>query len=388
MMSKRIKTTILLLSMVALVGGSPFSRVLAQSASAALAPISQNIAVGQQTTVTLRLQNVNDLYGYQTAIVFNPSVLEVIDADTAKAGIQVALGTFLQAGVVPQNSADNSVGTIVCVVSQLAPAGAVSGSGDLLTITFRGKVQGHSEVRFTDLKMAQPNGVAITVTRQDAQIIVGSPTGATPTFTPTPTPTPTPTGTYVVPTATPTPVWSTPTPWPTIPPGQQVIYVVQMGDTLYSIARRHGTTVEAIAQVNDIANVSYIQAGQQLIIPRGTPVTPGPPPPQPGPSVYVIQHGDTLYSLARRFGTTVEALALANHIANPSRIYAGQQLTIPGGYVSIPQPQPSGNIHVVQPGETLCSIARHYGTTFWAIAIANHMSNPNIIYVGQSLVIP
>ncbi len=43
---------------------------------------------------------------------------------------------------------------------------------------------------------------------------------------------------------------------------------------------------------------------------------------------------------------------------------------------------------MVQPGETLCSIARHYGTTFWAIAIANHMSNPNIIYVGQSLVIP
>jgi spore germination protein len=162
--------------------------------------------------------------------------------------------------------------------------------------------------------------------------------------------------------------------------------VVKTGDTLYSIARRFGVTVAALTQINNLPNPRYIQVGQRLLIPRDGNVTPVPqtPTPQPGPVVHIVQRGDTLYSISRRYGTTVEAIALQNHIVNPSLIYVGQRLFISGTVV----PPPSGRIHIVQRGETLYSIARRYGTTFWAIAVANNLNNPNIIYAGQRLLIP
>jgi LysM repeat protein len=385
-MSTKTKTLALLLSIV-LLGVLPFAPVLAANGIAVLMPASQNIDVGQVTTVTLRVENIESLYGYQAAIIFNPAILEVIDADAGRPGIQVGLGNFLQPDFVQQNSADNSVGAIICVVSQLSPTTAVNGSGDLFTISFRGKAQGLSNVQFTDLKLARSDGMEISVTRQNAQVTVGDPNQptATPTSTPTstatPTSTPTSAPTSTTPTATPTA-----TPVSTPAPGQTVIYVVCTGDTLYSIARRFGTTVTAIAQINNIANTRYIQVGQRLLIPRESSVTPVPVTPQPNPTVYVVQRGDTLYSIARRYGTTVAAIALTNKIANPSLIYVGQRLTIPGS-TTTPVP-PSGQTHVVQFGETLYSIARHYGTTFWAIAMANNLANPNVIYAGQRLVIP
>jgi putative chitinase len=135
--------------------------------------------------------------------------------------------------------------------------------------------------------------------------------------------------------------------------------------------------------LNNLSNPSFIWVGQRLIIPRTGTVPPAPP---SNTSTYIVQRGDTLYSIARRFGTTVQTLAYINHIANPNLIYAGQRLTIPGG--GSPTPPPAGRYHVVQPGETLYSIARRYGTTVWAIAVANNIYNPNVIYWGMRLYIP
>lgn len=102
--------------------------------------------------------------------------------------------------------------------------------------------------------------------------------------------------------------------------------------------------------------------------------------------VYVVQAGDTLYSIARRYGVSVAAITAANGIVNPNHIYVGQQLIIPTGGG---QPPPSGGTtHVVQPGENLTRIALRYGVSVWAIAQANHLANINNIYVGQVLVIP
>jgi LysM repeat protein len=427
-MSAKVKPMSLLLLAVLLVASWPLSGALAANASAQLAPAFQTIGIAQTTTVTLNVQGVENLYGYQTAIIFDPNILEVVDADGSKPGTQVTLGTFLQPDFVQQNNADNSVGAIICVVSQLAPSAAVTGNGALLTITFRGKAQGLSDIHFTDLRLADVNGTAIPTTRQDAQIQVGTTpqptasntststptntptatsttptatptaTSTTPTATPTATsttPTATPTATSTTPTATPTATSTTPTatptatssaptatPVPTLAPGQTIIYVVRSGDTLYSIARRFGVSMQTLVQLNAISNPSYIWAGQKLIIPRGAYVTPVP---GPNPAVYIVQRGDTLYSIARRYCTTVQALALANRIANPSLIYVGQRIIVPGG--SYPPPPP-GRVHIVQRGETLYSIARHYGTTAWAIAMANHLYNPNVIYAGQRLVIP
>ncbi|MFN8377755.1 MAG: LysM peptidoglycan-binding domain-containing protein [Anaerolineae bacterium] len=192
-------------------------------------------------------------------------------------------------------------------------------------------------------------------------------------------------------------------------PAQQTTttYVVQWGDTLYSIAVRFNTTVQAIAQANNISNPNLIFAGQTLIIPTGGTVPPTTPPSTPGGTViYTVQPGDYLAKIARQFNTTVSAIVAANNIANPNLIYPGQQLIIPTGGTTPPPatsvpvtpppatsspatPPPTGQtIHVVQYGETLSSIARKYGTTTTAIAQANGIVNPNLIYVGQRLIIP
>lgn len=108
--------------------------------------------------------------------------------------------------------------------------------------------------------------------------------------------------------------------------------------------------------------------------------------------VHVVQRGDTLYSIARRYGVTVQAVAQANGILNPNLIYVGQQLSIPGGTPSpgpTPTPPPtSGTVHVVAAGETLTRIALRYGVTVYAIVSANNLPNPNLIHVGQRLTIP
>jgi len=385
-MSKRAKVVAVLLSLFALASALPAAQVVAATSTVLLTPASQAIGIGQSATVTLRAENVESLYGYQVELTFDPAVLQVVDADPAKTGVQVSLGIFLQADFVQQNNANNTTGRITCVISQLAPTSPVTGSGDLLTITFQGKADGQSTIAFADLKLAKSDGTEIVATTQTAQITVGTPSQPTATPTPTQTATPTATSTTPTPTGTPPTATPTPTPTPTLQPGQTVIYVVRSGDTLYSIARRYGTTVQAVAQINNISNPSRIYVGQQLLIPRGANVTPVPPAPPPSSTTYVVQRGDTLWSIARRYGTTVQAIAILNSIPNPSLIYAGQRLLIPGGS-GTPLP-PAVKVHIVQPGETLYSIARRYGTTYWAIAMANNLPNPNVIYAGQRLVIP
>lgn len=115
-------------------------------------------------------------------------------------------------------------------------------------------------------------------------------------------------------------------------------------------------------------------------------------------TTYTIQRGDTLMSIGRRYGITAQAIAAANNIINPNLIYAGQVLVIPtaaqtGGTPSptptaAPPPAPSGTTHVVQAGERLFRIAIQYGVPLTLLAQANNISNYNIIYVGQVLVIP
>jgi len=97
--------------------------------------------------------------------------------------------------------------------------------------------------------------------------------------------------------------------------------------------------------------------------------------------VHVVQRGETLSGIAARYGMNMWTLARMNGITNPNRIYVGQQLVIPCA-------QPTGGVHVVQPGETLIHIALRYGVNAWTIARTNGITNLNVIYVGQRLTIP
>lgn len=114
-------------------------------------------------------------------------------------------------------------------------------------------------------------------------------------------------------------------------------YTVKAGDTLSSIARRFGTTVNAIARANNLKNPNFIRVGQKLWIPTGG-----------GASTcngtwYTVQQGDTVYSLAKKYGTTVEAISRANGLRDPYVIKTGQRLCIPGGGANPPvPPSPQG----------------------------------------------
>jgi lipoprotein-anchoring transpeptidase ErfK/SrfK len=104
-----------------------------------------------------------------------------------------------------------------------------------------------------------------------------------------------------------------------------------------------------------------------------------------------VSRGETLYSIARRYGVSVWAIQNANGISNPNRIYAGQWLKIPGkssGGGGGGGSSSSGGVHVVRRGQTLAGIARAYGTSVSAIAQANGIRNVNHIYTGQRLKIP
>lgn len=129
-------------------------------------------------------------------------------------------------------------------------------------------------------------------------------------------------------------------------------YRVTWGDTLTNIASRFNTSLSSILQANpQISNPNLIFVGQELEIPTGdtlptpTPVlvptgTPAPPP--TGSQIYIVQPGDTLSSIARRFNTTVSAIAQASGISNINYIFVGQRLTIPGSDPA-PTPPPSSN---------------------------------------------
>jgi LysM repeat protein len=128
----------------------------------------------------------------------------------------------------------------------------------------------------------------------------------------------------------------------------EVVHVVQPGENLYRISLRYSVSIAAIAQRNGITNVNLIFVGQSLVIP-GTTGTPGNPPPPTTPppgnvGTYTVVRGDTLARIAARFGTTWQAIASLNNIANPNLIYAGQVLKIPGGGTGpVPTTQPGGN---------------------------------------------
>jgi LysM repeat protein len=195
-------------------------------------------------------------------------------------------------------------------------------------------------------------------------------------------------------------------------------HTVRSGETLGRIARRYGTTVDAIAQANGIANVNLIRPGTVLVIPGAPAPTPAPAPtaaPAPAPAapapasgpVHTVRRGETLFKIAQRYDTTVDAIMAANAIADRREIFVGQQFVIPvaapaappapaapapapapAAAPAPPAPAASGTVHTVRSGETLGRIARRYGTTVDAILALNPGRSRHLIHAGDQFAVP
>lgn len=106
---------------------------------------------------------------------------------------------------------------------------------------------------------------------------------------------------------------------------------VRPGDTLTAIARRHQTTIETLVELNGLRDANRIVVGQRLRLqPADAATPPAPAAASDGPRTHVVRAGEHLTGIARHYGVTIAAIASANGLADPSRIYAGQRLTIPG----------------------------------------------------------
>jgi LysM repeat protein len=105
------------------------------------------------------------------------------------------------------------------------------------------------------------------------------------------------------------------------------------------------------------------------------------------PAWHTVVRGETLSSIGRLYNISPWTIATANHLVNPNLIYVGQALYIPAG-ASYPGPSVCGSYYIVQRGDTLFRIGMAYGVSAWSIASANRIYNMNYIWVGQRLFIP
>jgi membrane-bound lytic murein transglycosylase D len=188
---------------------------------------------------------------------------------------------------------------------------------------------------------------------------------------------------------------------------------VVSGETLDSIARKYGTTAAALQNTNGIRNRNQIRVGQVLTIPgsgttaqqAATPqaaetqaASSEPAPPQSRPTRHRVRSGETLDSIAKRYGTTATALQSANNIRNRNRIQVGQALTIPGSAprnmraaavaASAPSSESARTTYQVRARDTLTAIARKFGISVELLQAINGIENPHQIYLGQTLLIP
>ena len=152
-------------------------------------------------------------------------------------------------------------------------------------------------------------------------------------------------------------------------------YTVKRGDTLWGIAKKFGVTVSAVVNANNIRNPNLIYVGEVFIIPHMTSAE------SFGYTLYTVRRGDTLWGISRKFGTSINSIVALNGIENPNLIYAGEVFKIPSAHSE------QAVIYTVKRGDTLWGISRKFGTTVENLVKLNSVKNPNLIYVGEKLII-
>lgn len=157
--------------------------------------------------------------------------------------------------------------------------------------------------------------------------------------------------------------------------GEENVYIVQKGDTLYSVAMANNTTVDELKKANNLTS-NVLSTGQLLKIPSA--LLPE--------STYIVKKGDSLYSIANKYNTTVDELKRINNLTS-NILSIGQVLKLPSDKVSDVEKEENTISYTVQKGDSLYSIARKYSTTIDKIKDLNNLTT-NLLSIGQVLLIP
>ena len=180
--------------------------------------------------------------------------------------------------------------------------------------------------------------------------------------------------------------------------------MLRENETFFSVARDRGLKVADILKANPDLDPKRLQAGQVIRLPGGkaTPAPVAKPAPSPTPkpeagqgsaaTTHTVAAGDTLYSIARRYGTTAESIASANKLANPDALVLGQRLTIAGKGGSAPASTPArspslpptAGTYRVKAGDTIYGIASRTGTPIEELRRLNKLEGDRIL-PGQTL---
>lgn len=147
-------------------------------------------------------------------------------------------------------------------------------------------------------------------------------------------------------------------------------YIVQKGDTLYGIANKFNTTVDNLKSINNLTTDS-LSIGQVLKLPSSSTIS---------TDTYTVKSGDSLYAIAKKYNTTVDTLKSLNNLTS-NTLSIGQVLKLPGSSTT------STDTYTVKSGDTLYAIANKYNTTVDDLKSLNNLTS-NSLSIGQTLKIP
>ena len=148
------------------------------------------------------------------------------------------------------------------------------------------------------------------------------------------------------------------------------VYTIEKGDNLYNIARKYNTSVDNLKSINNITTDS-LAIGQIIKLPSTS---------STASDTYIVKKGDSLYSIARTYNTSVDKLKEINNLTS-NALAIGQVLKLPSSNAS------ENVVYTVKKGDSLYSIAREYGTTVDAIKKLNNITS-NTLSIGQKLLLP
>jgi len=159
------------------------------------------------------------------------------------------------------------------------------------------------------------------------------------------------------------------------------VYTVKTGDTLWTISRKTGVSIETITSINKLNNAANIYVGQKLRISNKENNE------NTNSIRYTVKSGDLLWKIAQKYNVTVQEIINLNNINSPYYIYIGQTILIPGEEENN-QPQNSYFYYTVKAGDILWNISQKYDTTVQKLVKLNNINNAYDLYVGRKLIVP